>query len=69
MLTNSLEFFDQARLHTCDPVSIELMHVLFDVFQNLIVLSAVPPPLARIPCYLKMITCCGLQAIALTAAV
>jgi len=45
------------------PVSIELRTFPLAVFQNLIHLSAVPPPDARRPCW------CGDHAIALTAAV
>ena len=52
----------QAKLHTWDPVSIELIHEPFNVFQNLIHRSAVPPPLASRPCWW------GDQAMAFTAA-
>ena len=61
-LTSSFECLDQARLHTCDPVSTHCKGCPVSVFQNLIYLSAVPPPLANSPCW------CGDQAIALTAA-
>jgi hypothetical protein len=47
---------------TCEPVSIELSWVPVRVFQKRIRRSAVPPPEARMPRW------CGLQAMALTAA-
>jgi hypothetical protein len=49
VLTNSFEFFDHAKLQTCDPVSISLTHCPFIEFQNRIFRSAVPPPEARMP--------------------
>lgn len=45
----SLWCFDHKREHTCDPVSIEFNTLPELVFQNLMVRSAVPPPLARSP--------------------
>lgn len=45
----SLWCFDQSNEQTCDPVSIEFKTAPELVFQNLIVLSAVPPPLASNP--------------------
>lgn len=47
---------------TCEPVSISLSSVPVNVFQNRIFMSAVPPPLARMPCW------CGFQEMALIAA-
>lgn len=38
-------------IQTCDPVSTHCRGCPVSVFQNRIVLSAVPPPDARIPCY------------------
>jgi len=40
----------------------QLIYLFFKVFQNRIVLSAVPPPLTSNPCY------CGFHVIAFTAA-
>merc|ERR1712224_391572 len=34
VLTISLTFFDQMRLQTCEPVSMQLSAVLFTAFQN-----------------------------------
>lgn len=45
----SLWCFDHNKEQTCDPVSIEFKTAPELVFQNLIVLSAVPPPLASNP--------------------
>lgn len=39
------------KLHTCEPVSIDLIVVPYKVFLNLIVLSAVPPPESKRPCW------------------
>jgi hypothetical protein len=49
-------------LHTYDPVSIELIGLNLIVSQNLMHLSAVPPPVARTPDWF------GFHAIAFTAA-
>lgn len=54
--------FENMRLQTWEPVSMLSSRVPSSVFQNLIVLSADPPPEARTPWV------CGLQARALTAA-
>lgn len=62
VLTSSLECFDQARLHTCDPVSTHCRGWPVNVFQKRIHWSAVPPPLASRPCW------CGDHAMAFTAA-
>lgn len=61
-LTSSLACLDQARLHTCEPVSMHCSGWPVSVFQNRIQRSAVPPPDASSPCW------CGDQAIAFTAA-
>ena len=61
-LTSSFECFDQARLQTCEPVSTHCSGWPVNVFQNRMHWSAVPPPLARRPCWW------GDQAMALTAA-
>lgn len=61
-LTSSLACFDQARLHTCDPVSMHCRGCPVSVFQKRMQRSAVPPPEARRPCW------CGDQAMAFTAA-
>ena len=45
--TSSLTFFEYARLHTWLPVSTQWRGLHVRVFQNLIHLSAVPPPLHR----------------------
>lgn len=63
VLTNSLTFLANIKLHTCDPASTHLVSVPVIVFQNLIVRSAVPPPDTRSPCWW------GDQARAFTAAV
>lgn len=62
---NSLNYFLEAcsELLAWLPVSTEFSMFPLTVFQNLIHLSAVPPPDARRPCW------CGDHAIALTAAV
>lgn len=62
VLTSSLTFLLNTRLQTYEPVSIALISCICVVFQNLMHLSAVPPPLARRPCW------CGDHVIALTAA-
>lgn len=61
-LTSSLACLDQARLHTCDPVSMHCRGCPVSVFQKRMQRSAVPPPEARSPCW------CGDQAMAFTAA-
>lgn len=61
-LTSSLACLDQARLHTCEPVSMHCRGWPVRVFQNRMQRSAVPPPEASSPCW------CGDQAIAFTAA-
>lgn len=60
--TNSLYVFDQRIAHTCELALTELIHWPLLQFQNLMVRSAVPPPLARI------LGCHGHQSNALTAA-
>ncbi len=62
MLTSSLTFLLNTKLQTYDPVSMALISCIWVVFQNLMHLSAVPPPLASKPCW------CGDHEIALTAA-
>lgn len=62
VLTIYLVFLENIKLHTCDPVSMLSISELSSVFQNLIVLSAEPPPLARTPWLW------GLQANPFTAA-
>ena len=57
-----MTFLLHARLQTCEPVSTLCSAAPVDVFQNLMHLSAVPPPDAMRPCW------CGLHAIAFTAA-
>ena len=49
-------------IHTCEPVSTDCRDCPVRVFQNRMVLSAVPPPDARIPCW------CGDHVKALIAA-
>jgi hypothetical protein len=49
VLTNSLVVLEKIKLHTCDPVSMLSSRVPLSVFQNLMVLSADPPPDARTP--------------------
>ena len=51
VLTSSVEDCDHARLHTWDPVSVLCRHCPVSTFQNLMVRSAVPPPVASKPCY------------------
>lgn len=63
VLTNSLSVLLKIRLQTWDPTSTVFTVVPLRVFLNLMVLSAVPPPDAKRPCWW------GDQAIALTAAV
>lgn len=53
---------DQARLQTCDPVSVHCRGWPVSVFQKRMQRSAVPPPEASSPCW------CGDQAMAFTAA-
>ena len=62
VLTNSFEVLENIKFQTWDPVSKNLIQDLFKTFQNLIHLSAVPPPVAKIPCS------CGDHPIAFTAA-
>lgn len=62
VLTNSFTFFEKSKLHTYEPVSILWISCMVWVSQNLIHLSAVPPPDASRPFW------SGDQAIALTAA-
>ncbi len=63
VLTNSLSVLLKIRLQTWDPTSTVFTVVPLRVFLNLMVLSAVPPPDAKRPCWW------GDQAMALTAAV
>jgi hypothetical protein len=63
VLTISLRLLLNMRLQTCEPTSTVFRVVPVRVFLNRMVLSAVPPPDAKSPCW------CGDQAIALTAAV
>ena len=63
MLTSSFRLLLKIKLQTWDPTSTVFTVVPFNVFLNLIVLSAVPPPEAKRPCWW------GDQAIAFTAAV
>ena len=44
---SSFSLFDQTNEHTCEPVSIEFKQLPVLPFQNLIHLSAVPPPDAK----------------------
>ena len=62
VLTSSFTFFENSKLHTCEPVSVQATCSIVSVFQNRMHRSAVPPPLARSPCW------CGDHAIAFTAA-
>ena len=48
--TSSFTFLLHTRLHTCEPVSMQLSGVFVVVFQNRMQRSAVPPPLANRPC-------------------
>ena len=48
--TNSFTVFEKMRLHTYDPVSYDPTSCPVNVFQNLMHLSAVPPPLTSKPC-------------------
>lgn len=61
-LTSSLVCLDQARLQTCEPVSVHCRGWPVNVFQKRMQRSAVPPPEANRPCWW------GDQAMALTAA-
>lgn len=63
VLTNSLTFLPNIKLQTWDPTFIHLVSYPFIEFQNLMVLSAVPPPETNNPCWW------GDHARALTAAV
>ena len=47
--TISLDVFENIKLQTWDPVSIALIGCNVWVFQNLMHLSAVPPPVAKSP--------------------
>ncbi len=60
--TSSLVCLDQARLQTCEPVSIHCSGCAVRVFQKRMQRSAVPPPEASSPCWW------GDQAMAFTAA-
>lgn len=51
VLTISFTFLLKSKLQTYDPVSIEFSSNIYYVFQNLMHLSAVPPPLTRRPCW------------------
>ena len=62
MLTNSFTFLEYIRLQTWLPVSTQCIGLQVRVFQNLMHLSAVPPPLHIVPCWW------GDQAMAFTAA-
>lgn len=62
VLTNYFVVFENNKLQTWEPVSILSSKVPSNVFQNLILLSAEPPPEAKIPWL------CGLHAIPFTAA-
>ena len=62
VLTNSFTFLEYIKLHTWLPVSTQCIGLHVRVFQNLMHLSAVPPPLHIAPCW------CGDQAMAFTAA-
>jgi hypothetical protein len=50
VLTSSLTFLLHTKLHTCEPVSMQLSGVFVVVFQKRMHRSAVPPPDARSPC-------------------
>ncbi len=50
-LTSSLACLDQARLQTCEPVSVLCNACPVRVFQKRRQRSAVPPPEARRPCW------------------
>lgn len=63
MLTNSLTVLANIKLQTWDPTSRHFVYYPVIEFQNRIVLSAVPPPETKRPCWW------GDQARALTAAV
>jgi hypothetical protein len=63
VLTNSLTVFANIRLQTCDPTFRHFVYSPKIEFQNLMVLSAVPPPETSSPCWW------GDHARALTAAV
>jgi len=60
--TNSLYVFDHKIAHTCELALTELIHWPLLQFQNRMVRSAVPPPLA------STLVCHGHQSNALTAA-
>lgn len=49
--TSSLVCLDQARLQTCEPVSIHCSGCAVRVFQKRMQRSAVPPPEASSPCW------------------
>lgn len=49
--TSSLVCLDQARLQTCEPVSIHCSGCAVSVFQKRMQRSAVPPPEASSPCW------------------
>lgn len=50
-LTSSLVCLDQARLQTCEPVSVHCRGWPVNVFQKRMQRSAVPPPEASRPCW------------------
>ena len=60
--TSSLDVFENIKFQTCEPVSNDFTQVFVNTFQNLIHLSAVPPPETNKLCWW------GDQAIAFTAA-
>jgi len=50
VLTNSFTFVEKHKLQTWEPVSSDLISAPVSVFQNLMHLSAVPPPETKRPC-------------------
>lgn len=62
VLTSSFTFLANIRLQTCEPTFKHFVYSPFIEFQNLMVLSAVPPPETKRPCWW------GDQARAFTAA-
>ncbi len=51
VLTNSFTFLANIKLHTCEPTLTHFVSSPLIEFQNLIVLSAVPPPETSRPCW------------------
>ena len=49
--TNSFNVLLKIKLQTCDPVSIDFIVVPSKVLRNFMVLSAVPPPDNKSPCW------------------